>query len=374
VLYVNQDHFGPNIVKQVTSFAQGAVEGYTNAARISPPSAALRGTAADIIVVGVRELYQHGWAADPMLQQVLLIGDAPAAEINFELLKEQRERRLQQERERCRQEAEARRQALADEQEVAEAAARRAAAEEAEALAKVVSGMDEPVSPDQAVLNMSASAAATGSREANCPWKTVDFSPEGDDPAMSDEANYQTLVPAHLLTGVDSDECKTLVPLPVALEFSSDLSPPREHAAAESPLSAQDFPGEVTCGQPVWLHVYDLTDSFQLPVLNSALRRAGAGLFHAGIEVHGYEYSFGLRQRGSGVYTSVPKKNTAHAQLGRRFNLQTSHNSATLYHALQVLVTSISYHVTSRTCYCLLKRLETALSSSDAQKSCQNPA
>ena len=32
---------------------------------------------------------------------------------------------------------------------------------------------------------------------------------------------------------------------------------------------------EVTCGQPVWLHVYDLTDSFQLPVLNSALRRAG---------------------------------------------------------------------------------------------------
>ena len=74
--------------------------------------------------------------------------------------------------------------------------------------------------PGPGALDMSASAAATGSREANCPWKTVDFSPEGDDPAMSDEANYQTLVPAHLLTGVDSDECQTLVPLPVALEFS----------------------------------------------------------------------------------------------------------------------------------------------------------
>ncbi|CAE7230357.1 ALMA7 [Symbiodinium sp. CCMP2592] len=159
VLYVNQDHFGPNIVKQ-------AVEGYTNAARISPPSAPLRGTAADIIVVGVRELYQHGWAADPMLQKVLLIGDAPAAEINFELLKEQRERRLQQERERCRQEAEAKRQALADEQEVAEEAARRAAAAEAEALAKVVSAMDEPVSPDQVMMQGAVKAAQERAEKA----------------------------------------------------------------------------------------------------------------------------------------------------------------------------------------------------------------
>jgi len=159
VLYVNQDHFGPNIVKQ-------AVEGYTNAARISPPSAPLRGTAADIIVVGVRELYQHGWAADPMLQKVLLIGDAPAAEINFELLKEQRERRLQQERERCRQEAEAKRQALADEQEVAEEAARRAAAAEAEALAKVVSTMDEPVSPDQVMMQGAVKAAQERAEKA----------------------------------------------------------------------------------------------------------------------------------------------------------------------------------------------------------------
>jgi len=31
--------------------------------------------------------------------------------------------------------------------------------------------------------------------------------------------------------------------------------------------------------------VYDLTDGFHLPILNSALRAAGAGLFHAGVEV-----------------------------------------------------------------------------------------
>ena len=61
---------------------------------------------------------------------------------------------------------------------------------------------------------------AAGSWEASCQWKTVVRSTEADDPAGSDEANYQTLVPAHLLTGIDSEECKTLVPLPVALEFS----------------------------------------------------------------------------------------------------------------------------------------------------------
>eukprot|EP00435_Cladocopium_sp_Y103_P054098 s138_g17.t1 len=65
---------------------------------------------------------------------------------------------------------------------------------------------------------------------------------------------------------------------------------------------------------PVWLHVYDLTDGFHLPILNSALLAAGAGLFHAGVEVHGNEFSFGMtRHCGTGIYLCEPKSNTGHS-------------------------------------------------------------
>merc|ERR1712129_83506 len=56
--------------------------------------------AADRIVVGVRNICVHGRLADPALQKVLLIGDAPAAEVNFRLLREMRELRRQEERQR----------------------------------------------------------------------------------------------------------------------------------------------------------------------------------------------------------------------------------------------------------------------------------
>eukprot|EP00435_Cladocopium_sp_Y103_P003947 s228_g1.t1 len=69
VLYINHDAFGPNIVKQ-------ALEGYTNACRVIKPSSALRGTAADILVLGVKEIYQYGWASDPMLERLVFIDDA----------------------------------------------------------------------------------------------------------------------------------------------------------------------------------------------------------------------------------------------------------------------------------------------------------
>mmetsp|Transcript_5746 Transcript_5746/g.21862 ORF Transcript_5746/g.21862 Transcript_5746/m.21862 type:complete len:340 (+) Transcript_5746:226-1245(+) len=85
VLYVNHEALGPDITRQ-------PLEGYTNACQVHMPSPAVRGTAADAILVGVRDLHLQGWGADPTLQRVLLIGDAPAAEINFELLREMRDR------------------------------------------------------------------------------------------------------------------------------------------------------------------------------------------------------------------------------------------------------------------------------------------
>lgn len=102
--------------------------------------------------------------------------------------------------------------------------------------------------------------------------------PEGDLPTSSDT---QTLLPA----------------VPAVPVRTSDVS-------IEEP--AETF--------PVWLHVYDLTDGFHLPILNSALRAAGAGLFHAGVEVHGNEFSFGMtRHCGTGIYLCEPKSNTGHS-------------------------------------------------------------
>jgi len=91
--------------------------------------------------------------------------------------------------------------------------------------------------------------------------------------------------------------------LPTKPECSDAQVPALSNAATEE---AETF--------PVWLHVYDLTDGFHLPILNSALRAAGAGLFHAGVEVHGNEFSFGMtRHCGTGIYVCEPKSNTGHS-------------------------------------------------------------
>lgn len=159
VLYINHDAFGPNIVKQ-------AVEGYTNACRVIKPSSALRGTAADILVLGVKEIYQYGWASDPMLEKVLLIGDAPAAEINFQLLRELRDREAQQERQR-KLEVETRRQE--EERQRQEAAAdleREEAAREAAALQEVVNVMPEPVVAEEVLMQGAVKAAQARAEKA----------------------------------------------------------------------------------------------------------------------------------------------------------------------------------------------------------------
>lgn len=159
VLYINHDSFGPNIVKQ-------AVEGYTNACRVFKPSSALRGTAADILVLGVKEIYPYGWASDPMLEKVLLIGDAPAAEINFQLLRELRDREAEQERQR-KLEVEIRQQEQERQrQEEAADLEREAAAREAAALQEVVNAMPEPVVAEQVLTQGVVKAAQARAEKA----------------------------------------------------------------------------------------------------------------------------------------------------------------------------------------------------------------
>lgn len=59
-------------------------------------------------------------------------------------------------------------------------------------------------------------------------------------------------------------------------------------------------------GGEVVLHVYDFADSGVIRQANSILHRWGTGAYHVGVEVYGWEWSFGTSNHGSGVFYCVP--------------------------------------------------------------------
>ena len=66
-----------------------------------------------------------------------------------------------------------------------------------------------------------------------------------------------------------------------------------------------------TMGNKVWLHVYDVTKRSNVQNVNALLKPMGmGGLYHAAIEIHGREYSFGGSQdsQGTGIYAYLPKQ------------------------------------------------------------------
>merc|ERR1719277_1721999 len=65
---------------------------------------------------------------------------------------------------------------------------------------------------------------------------------------------------------------------------------------------------------PVTLHVYDLGTAFA--GVNMLGRAVGTGAFHAAVEVHGKEWSFGAFSNGphgSGIFWCPPKGCSAHS-------------------------------------------------------------
>ena len=70
----------------------------------------------------------------------------------------------------------------------------------------------------------------------------------------------------------------------------------------------------------VTLNVYDITNTKSdltnatIQHLNTLTKDAfnAGGIFHGGIEVHGYEYSYGYCEEGTGVYPCQPKMNSAY--------------------------------------------------------------
>ncbi|CAJ1399903.1 unnamed protein product [Effrenium voratum] len=57
---------------------------------------------------------------------------------------------------------------------------------------------------------------------------------------------------------------------------------------------------------PVIVHIYDVTGSAPVQYVNEVLRPMGTGAFHAAVEVHGKEWSFGQCKRGGGIFSCAP--------------------------------------------------------------------
>lgn len=57
----------------------------------------------------------------------------------------------------------------------------------------------------------------------------------------------------------------------------------------------------------VLLHIYDIVDSGVLRAANQLLHGFGTGAFHVGVEVYGWEWSFGDSPEGTGVFYCMPR-------------------------------------------------------------------
>lgn len=153
-LFVNDVRLGPDVTKN-------ACEGYNNACPVIVPSAVARGTAADVVRVGVSNIQLQGWGADHALDTVLLVGDAPAAEINFVLLRQMRDERIQRERaerQRIMQEEER----IRKEKLAAEELAKQQKEEELrlKEAAETAANLPAPVSAEEVIMHAAARSAA----------------------------------------------------------------------------------------------------------------------------------------------------------------------------------------------------------------------
>jgi len=65
--------------------------------------------------------------------------------------------------------------------------------------------------------------------------------------------------------------------------------------------------------EPVTLHIYDVSGDARVQWVNELFRPVGTGVFHAGVEIYGEEWSFGYRlELGTGVFSCHPMQNPAH--------------------------------------------------------------
>uniref|UniRef100_A0A7S1A0J0 PPPDE domain-containing protein n=1 Tax=Noctiluca scintillans TaxID=2966 RepID=A0A7S1A0J0_NOCSC len=85
----------------------------------------------------------------------------------------------------------------------------------------------------------------------------------------------------------------------------------------------QDTSGQ--CNTPVTLHVYHVGGHAAVRGLNSMLKPLGVGAFHAAVEVHGKEWSYGMSTAGtSGIFSCAPRRCDSHVYLESQYLGRTS--------------------------------------------------
>lgn len=109
-----------------------------------------------------------------------------------------------------------------------------------------------------------------------------------------------------------------------ALAFCGSLCRPAVCAAASRAVLDGEENSEVL------LHVYDITESSFLRTANQLLSGFGTGAFHVGVEVYGWEWSFGDASEGTGVFYCKPRS------CGRRQYRETVTVGTTALSAVQV--------------------------------------
>ena len=61
------------------------------------------------------------------------------------------------------------------------------------------------------------------------------------------------------------------------------------------------------------VHIYDVTGTAPMKVVNGVLRPLGTGAFHAAVEVHGTEWSYGQTFGGHGIFENPPGECEQHS-------------------------------------------------------------
>jgi len=110
-------------------------------------------------------------------------------------------------------------------------------------------------------------------------------------------------------------------------------------------------------GLPVLLHIYDVSQDSRVQGLNSLFAHRfsplKSGIFHAGVEVAGREYSFGYCAQGSGVGISKPKGHPSHHYRETCHLSRTTLSEADIIRLLQGMASEYpgsAYHVVRRNC------------------------
>lgn len=111
-------------------------------------------------------------------------------------------------------------------------------------------------------------------------------------------------------------------------------------------------------GLPVLLHVYDVSNHSGVQAINHVLAHKYAplrlgGVFHAGVEVAGREYSFGYAPQGTGVTHCTPRKHPGHhyrETCEMRRTLLSKEDVQTLIGLMAREYQGSSYHLFRRNC------------------------